>query len=178
MRDVFLGPPIFLNVPCFAFRNKNPPRNNPWRFRIFLCSPLTSSDATAQSYGRVAEDSRRKSLSAPNPKNFFSLKQILLLSELFPRKNFLIWLKPRFSMPYWMRRLSRPPPSNGRSGTSRSCDVNLRTQAKRSRVILWSKSAWTPFLDKFHSAKVTVRPHFIMSSSEADSEMSYNDFTI
>ena len=31
---------------------------------------------------------------------FFSLKQILLLSELFPRKNFLIWLKPRFSMPY------------------------------------------------------------------------------
>ena len=31
----FLGPPIFLNVPCFAFRNKNAPRDNPWRFRIF-----------------------------------------------------------------------------------------------------------------------------------------------
>ena len=31
-------------------------------------------------------------------------------------------------------------------------------------------------MDKFHSAEVTVRPHFIMSSSEADSEMSYNDY--
>ena len=27
--DVFLGPPIFLHVPCFAFRNKNAPRDNP-----------------------------------------------------------------------------------------------------------------------------------------------------
>ena len=28
-RDVFLGPPIFLSVLCFAFRNKNAPRDNP-----------------------------------------------------------------------------------------------------------------------------------------------------
>ena len=29
VRDVFLGPPIFLHVSCFAFRNKNAPRDNP-----------------------------------------------------------------------------------------------------------------------------------------------------
>ena len=29
VRDVFLGPPIFLHVPCFAFCNKHAPRDNP-----------------------------------------------------------------------------------------------------------------------------------------------------
>ena len=56
-----------------------------------LKSSPTFSVRPCSSVGRVTEDLI--------PNFFFSLKRIYLLFEILLRKNFLIWINPRFSAP-------------------------------------------------------------------------------
>ena len=73
-------------------------------------------------------------LKCTKPPNSFSLNRIYLLFEAFGRKDFRIYLNPRFSMPSQSRASSVARPSFRRSGAAVADDVYPGTKHNGASV--------------------------------------------